>query len=136
MESLLSYKSDWQGNITFSELGLKFRSLRPADLYKIEFDDLNLLDICRYLCLNKKIFDSIPYSVFTRLLFPILEEELITGRIYKVKDWLRISYQLLNKNWGSNLDWLEKQPMDKINVMIEVVLDSRETDDGIDMLEG
>ncbi|MGL6343746.1 MAG: hypothetical protein ACRC80_31960 [Waterburya sp.] len=77
-----------------------------------------------------------PYFLFSTKLFPILFEELLKERIYSVQSWLTIAYYLQGKQWGVNLDWLEKQPIDKINMMTDIVIESKQPQDGIDMLAG
>ncbi len=129
-----TYSQDWQGNITFPQLGLRFRVLTPRDFYKIEYEDLDTVSICRFLCANKKVYDLIPYSFFVGKLYPILLKELLQDRVYSVQSWLTVAFYLQGRKWGVDLDWLEKQPIDKINMLIDILAESKQPQDGIDML--
>lgn len=134
MAKYLCFDQDWQGNIHFLELGLKFRVLTPKDFYQIEYFELNPCDILGLLCDNQDVYNSLPLRIYFKL-YTILERELLYGRIYGVKDWLDSAFYLLGKKWDSNLDWLESQPIDKVIVMIEILNKSQSLADGIDMLE-
>lgn len=136
MSGIFEYTQDWKGNITFPCLGLKFRVLTPKDFYTIEYEELGSIGICRLLCSNKRLYDRLPYYTFSTKIFPILFEEILKERIYSVQAWLTIAYYLQGKKWGIDLDWLEKQPIDKIHMMTDIVIESKQPQDGIDMLAG
>ena len=48
-------------------------------------------------------------------------ETLLDKTILSVENWLEVAYHLCKQRWDSSVDWLETQPMSKINAMIDVV---------------
>ena len=46
----------------------------------------------------------------------VLEKNILT-----VENWLEIGFHLCKQRWDDSLDWLELQPMSKIQTMIEIV---------------
>ena len=38
-----------------------------------------------------------------------------------LKNWLEIAYHLCKQRWDNSIDWLEQQPMSKVNLMIDIV---------------
>jgi hypothetical protein len=50
-----------------------------------------------------------------------VSENLLDKTILSVENWLEVAYHLCKQRWDQSVDWLETQPMSKINAMIEVV---------------
>ena len=48
-------------------------------------------------------------------------ETLLNQNILTVENWMEVSYHLCKQRWDSSMDWLETQPMSKIQTMIEIV---------------
>jgi hypothetical protein len=46
---------------------------------------------------------------------------LLDKTILTVENWLDVAFHLCKQRWGPSIDWLETQPMSKINTMIEIV---------------
>ena len=48
-------------------------------------------------------------------------ENLLDKTVLTVENWLELAYHLCKQRWDSSVDWLETQPMSKINAMIDIV---------------
>lgn len=48
-------------------------------------------------------------------------DNLLEDKIMPVEEWLEVSFYLMKERWGSDMDWLEKQPLSKIMTMINIV---------------
>lgn len=48
-------------------------------------------------------------------------ETLLDKTVLTVENWLEVAYHLCKQRWDSSVDWLETQPMSKINAMIDIV---------------
>jgi hypothetical protein len=130
--------SDYIGNHTFIIQGhkIRFRVITPKDFYSIEHEDMSLLEICFLLCKDRRTLGLLPLRIFTQSVLPVLETELINGRLLQVRQWLEIAFQLQKRQWSNQLDWLEKQPIDKILVFADVMSDdARQGVDFVDMLD-
>ncbi len=72
------------------------------------------------LILNPEVLDKVSASE-TRAVMKWAVETLLDRTILTVENWLEIAYHLCKQRWDSSVDWLETQPMSKINTMIEIV---------------
>lgn len=72
------------------------------------------------LILNPQVLDSCTVSQ-ARSVFSWIGESLLNNTVLTVENWLEIAYHLCKQRWDSSVDWLETQPMSKINAMIDVV---------------
>ena len=72
------------------------------------------------LILNKEVLDSAT-SVQTRQAITWAVTTLLDKTVLTVENWLEVAYHLCKQRWDSSIDWLEAQPMSKINAMIDVV---------------
>jgi hypothetical protein len=72
------------------------------------------------LLLNPAALDEITASR-TRAIIKWVSEVLLDKTILTVENWLEVAYHLCKQRWDSSVDWLESQPMSKINAMIDVV---------------
>lgn len=50
-----------------------------------------------------------------------ISENVLDKTILTVENWLEVAYHLCKQRWDSSIDWLETQPMSKINLMIDIV---------------
>jgi len=57
----------------------------------------------------------------TRAVFKWVVENVLEANIFSVENWLEVSYHLCKQRWDSSVDWLEDQPMSKIQTMIQIV---------------
>ncbi len=57
----------------------------------------------------------------TRMVFKWAIENLLDKTILTVENWLEVAYHLCKQRWDSSIDWLETQPMSKINLMIDII---------------
>lgn len=48
---------------------------------------------------------------------------LLEGKIMPVESWLTNAFHLSKERWGESVDWLEKQPVPKVLLMIDIVND-------------
>ena len=57
----------------------------------------------------------------TRSMIDWVATNILEKNILTVENWLEIGFHLCKQRWNDSLDWLELQPMSKIQTMIEVV---------------
>ena len=57
----------------------------------------------------------------TRALFKWVSENILNENVLTVENWLEVAYHLCKQRWDSSVDWLEQQPMSKVQTMIQVV---------------
>ena len=106
------------GKLTFH-----FREITPKDFYFAQIlrqTERNQLELIERLLLNPEILDEAS-STQTRKAVEWVTENLLDKTILSVENWLEVAYHLCKQRWDSSVDWLENQPMSKINAMIEVV---------------
>lgn len=48
-------------------------------------------------------------------------DTLIDQTILTLENWLEVAYHLCKQRWDESIEWLETQPMSKINLMIDIV---------------
>lgn len=100
-----------------------FREVTPKDFYFAQIlrqSDRSQIEIVERLLLNGDVLDEATASK-TRSVITWVGSTLLDQTILTVENWLEISYHLCKQRWDSSVDWLERQPMSKINAMIEVV---------------
>jgi hypothetical protein len=100
-----------------------FREITPKDFYFAQIlrqTERSQIEIIERLLLNKEVLDlctssqakcAIQWAVTT-----LLDKTILT-----VENWLEVAYHLCKQRWDSSVDWLEAQPMSKVNAMVEVV---------------
>jgi hypothetical protein len=72
------------------------------------------------LLLNNEILDEATATEF-RQVIKWVSEVLLNQNILTVENWMEVSYHLCKQRWDQSMDWLETQPMSKIQTMIEIV---------------
>jgi len=100
-----------------------FREVTPKDFYFAQIlrqTGRSQLELIERLLLNPDILDEAS-STQTRKAVEWATENLLDKTILSVENWLEVAYHLCKQRWDSSVDWLETQPMSKINAMIEVV---------------
>jgi hypothetical protein len=53
--------------------------------------------------------------------FKWVSETILDKNILTVENWLEIGYHLCKQRWDSSIDWLEEQPMSKVQTMIQII---------------
>ncbi len=100
-----------------------FREVTPKDFYFAQIlrqAERNQLELVERLLLNPQVLDE-ANSAKTRKVIQWVSENLLDRTILSVENWLEVAYHLCKQRWDSSVDWLESQPMSKINAMIDVV---------------
>ena len=72
------------------------------------------------LLLNEEVLDHATYKQ-TETALRWVADNILVGKILTVENWLEVAYHLCKQRWDSSVDWLENQPMSKINAMISIV---------------
>ena len=54
-------------------------------------------------------------------MFKWVSESMLQQNVLTVENWLEVAFHLCKQRWESSLDWLEEQPMSKIQTMIQIV---------------
>ena len=72
------------------------------------------------LLLNDSALDEATASQ-TRQAIKWTIETLLDKTILTIENWLEVAYHLCKQRWDDSIEWLETQPMSKINLMIEIV---------------
>jgi len=72
------------------------------------------------LLLNPEILENSSITS-TRVAIKWVVETLLDKTVLTVENWLEVAYHLCKQRWDSSVDWLETQPMSKINAMIDIV---------------
>ena len=102
---------------------LHFREVTPKDFYFAQVlrqSDRSQIELVERLVLNPAALDEVTASQ-TRSAIKWSSEALLDKTILTVENWLEVAYHLCKQRWDSSVDWLEMQPMSKINAMIDVV---------------
>jgi len=95
----------------------------PKDFYLAQVlrqSERSQLELVSHLLLNHDDLDSITSTQF-RQCMKWVGEVLLDQTILTVENWLEVAYHLCKQRWDSSIDWLETQPMSKIQTMIEIV---------------
>lgn len=100
-----------------------FREVSPKDFYFAQVlrqSDRSQVELIARLLVSDEVLDE----ATARQTQPALQwaaENLLDKTVLTVENWLEIAYHLCKQRWDSSVDWLESQPMSKINAMIEIV---------------
>jgi nanoRNase/pAp phosphatase (c-di-AMP/oligoRNAs hydrolase) len=100
-----------------------FREVTPKDFYFAQIlrsSDRSLLELVERLLLNEEVLDHATYKQ-TETALRWVADNILVGKILTVENWLEVAYHLCKQRWDSSVDWLENQPMSKINAMISIV---------------
>ena len=100
-----------------------FREVTPRDFYLAQVlrqSERSQLEMVDRLLLNAEVLDEAT-SQQTRMALKWVIENLLDKTILTVENWLEVAYHLCKQRWDSSIDWLETQPMSKINLMIDII---------------
>ena len=98
------------------------REIKPKDFYLAQIlrqKEEGYVSIILRLCLNSEVLDESPITE-SRAVFKWIGENILDKNILTVENWLEVCYHLCKQRWDSSIDWLEEQPMSKIQTMIEI----------------
>lgn len=99
------------------------REVTPKDFYFAQIlrqTERSQIELIERLILNPEVLDT-SSSNETRKVFKWVAENLLNRTVLSVENWLEVAYHLCKQRWDSSVDWLEAQPMSKINTMVEIV---------------
>ncbi len=102
---------------------LHFREVTPKDFYFAQIlrqTQRSQLELVVRLHLNPEVLDEVTSSQF-RTVMKWVGENLLDQTILTVENWMEVAYHLCKQRWDSSIDWLETQPMSKVQTMIEIV---------------
>ena len=97
--------------------------MTPKDFYFAQIlrqTERSQLELIERLLLNSQVLDEVSSSQMRKAVTWVAET-LLDKTILSVENWLEVAYHLCKQRWDSSVDWLETQPMSKINAMIDVV---------------
>jgi hypothetical protein len=72
------------------------------------------------ILINDSVLDEVT-SKETQAALKWASENLLDKTILTVENWLEVAYHLCKQRWDASIDWMESQPMSKINLMIDIV---------------
>lgn len=78
------------------------------------------MPLVKRLIQNTEVLEELPASSFKKFVNWVLEN-ILEDNILTVENWLEISFHLCKQRWDQSMDWLERQPMSKVKVMISVL---------------
>ena len=110
---------------------LHFREVVPKDFYLAQIlrqSEKNQIELILRLLLNPEVLDDIT-STQLRQVIQWTGKTLLDQTILTVENWLEVAYHLCKQRWDSSIDWLEAQPMSKVQTMIEIVKKHAEEQD-------
>ncbi len=99
------------------------REVTPKDFYFAQIlrqTDRSQIELIERLILNPEVLDTSSSSE-ARQVFKWVADNLLNKTVLSVENWLEVAYHLCKQRWDSSVDWLENQPMSKINTMVEIV---------------
>lgn len=100
-----------------------FREVTPKDFYLAQVlrqSERSQLELVQRLLLNDGVLDEAT-AVQTRQAIKWVVETLLDKTLLTLENWLEVAYHLCKQRWDNSIEWLETQPMSKINLMIEIV---------------
>ena len=78
------------------------------------------MELISRLLLNPEILEHTSI-VQTRAIIKWGADTLLDQTVLTVENWLEVAFHLCKQRWDSSIDWLETQPMSKINAMINIL---------------
>lgn len=102
---------------------LHFREVTPKDFYFAQVlrnADRSQIELIERILLNPEALSETTSSQ-AKAAIKWVAENLLDKTVLSVENWLEVSYHLCKQRWDASVDWLERQPMSKINLMIDIV---------------
>ena len=100
-----------------------FREVTQKDFYLAQVlrqAERSQLELVQRLLVDESILDGAT-AAQTRQAVKWACDTLLDKTILTLENWLEVAYHLCKQRWDSSIEWLETQPMSKINLMIEIV---------------
>ena len=100
-----------------------FREVIPKDFYLAQVlrqAERSQLELIERILLNDNILDEAT-STQTKQVIKWAIDTLLDKTILTLENWLEVAYHLCKQRWDNSIEWLETQPMSKINLMIEII---------------
>ena len=111
------------------QLTLLLRELCPSDFYwfslvendfpELSTSALSLLVLQLLLNADEDLLEKIPARMVRPLIW-WMSENLVSGKVMKVDQWLETAFHLCKQRWDSSVDWMETQPISKILLMCTI----------------
>lgn len=108
---------------TRSGSSFHIREVKPKDFYLAQIlrqKEEGYIPLVIRLLLNPEVLDITPLSD-TQTIFKWVSENVLSQNVLTVENWLEVSFHLCKQRWDQSVDWLEEQPMSKIQTMIQIV---------------
>lgn len=99
------------------------REVKPKDFYYAQIlrqQEEGFIPLIQRLLLNPDCLDLVTISE-SRAVFTWISETVLQQNVLTVENWLEVAFHLCKQRWDSSLDWLEEQPMSKVQTMIQIV---------------
>ena len=99
------------------------REIRPKDFYFLQVlrqQDRSMLEMVERLILNNEVLD-VSNGPMLRSVANWTSENIMKENVLTVENWLEVGFHLCKQRWDQSMDWLETQPMSKIQTMIGIV---------------
>ena len=100
-----------------------FREVIPKDFYLAQVlrqAERSQLELIERIIVNDNVLDEAT-STQTRRVIKWAIDNLLDKTILTLENWLEVAYHLCKQRWDDSIEWLETQPISKINLMIEIV---------------
>lgn len=78
------------------------------------------MELMHRLILNPEVLDQLT-ATKARIFFSWIAENLLNETVFTVENWMEVSFHLCKQRWDSTMEWLEEQPVSKIQMMIQIV---------------
>jgi len=78
------------------------------------------MELMHRLILNPEVLDQVT-ATKARIFFSWIAENLLNETVFTVENWMEVSFHLCKQRWDATMEWLEEQPVSKIQMMIQIV---------------
>ena len=105
------------------EVTFHVREVKPKDFYYAQIlrqQEEGFIPLIQRLLLNPDCLDLVTIAE-SRAVFKWISETILQQNVLAVENWLEVAFHLCKQRWDSSLDWLEEQPMSKIQTMIQII---------------
>jgi hypothetical protein len=48
-----------------------------------------------------------------------VQKNILEEKVMQLKDWFNLVFHLQKQRWGTDMDWIESQPMPKVLLMLD-----------------
>ena len=106
-----------------ADITFHVREVKPKDFYFAQLlrqQEDGFIPLVQRLLLNPDCLDLVTIAE-SRAVFKWISETILQQNVLAVENWLEVAFHLCKQRWDSSLDWLEEQPMSKIQTMIQII---------------